>query len=158
MSAYVDIDFVKLVGSMPAADIDALEALMPGTFVGIAESVSRVFDARLFKRYAVPFEDGKVPESIKWHVAHVVLAALWQKRGYNPGSAQDEIIQTNKNDAFAWLKEAADSKDGLVELPKRADAPGLEGVSRGGPRAYSEQSPYAWTDAQAEIGRIEDRR
>lgn len=148
MAAYVDVDFVKLVGSMPAADIDALEALYPGTFAGIAESVSRLFDARLFKRYAAPFAL-PYPEALRWNVAHVVVAALWQKRGYNPGSAQDQIVQDNKAEALAWLKEAADSKDGLVELPLRANTT-AEGVSKAAPLAYSEASPYTWTDRQRE--------
>jgi len=150
------MDYVKLVGSMPAADIDALETLFPGTFLGVATSVSRLFDARLAKRYEAPFADyPNCPEAVKWNVAQVVVAALWQKRGYNPGSAQDEIVQTNKADALAWLKEAADSKDGLVELPLRADTTATV-VMRGGPRSYSEQSPYAWTDAQADAGRQDD--
>ena len=153
--AYVDIGYVKLVGSMPASDIDALEALYPGTFDGVAAAVSRVFDARLAKRYAAPFAS-PYPEALRWNVAQVVVAALWQKRGYNPGSAQDEIIQKNKDDAFAWVKEAADSKDGLVELPLRENLPTGSGVERGGPLGYSEQSPYTWTDLQLKGSRAED--
>lgn len=152
--AYVDIDFVKLVGSMPPSDVDAVEALYPGTFAAIAESVSRMFDGRLFKRYAAPFT-APYPEALRWNVAHVVVAALWQKRGYNPGSAQDEIVQTNKTEALAWLKEAADSKDGLVELPLRENTT-AEGVSKGGPLFFAEQSPYAWMRKQSDAGRAED--
>lgn len=154
--AYVDKDYVKLVGSMPPADVDAVDALYPGTFDALAESVSRTFDARLAKRYAAPFEDP--PETLRWHVAQCVAAALWQKRGYNPGSAQDQIIQENKAEALAWLKEAADSSEGLVELPRREDEPKSDGVTRGGPLGYSEASPYVWTDDQADEGRTEDRQ
>ncbi|MBX3218914.1 MAG: DUF1320 family protein [Labilithrix sp.] len=156
MPAYVDIDYVKLVGSMPASDVDALEALYPGTVNGVAEAVSRMFDARLAKRYAAPFSS-PYPEALRWNVAQVVAAVLWQKRGYNPGSAQDAIIQENKADALAWLKEAADSEKGLVELPLREDKR-VEGVSRGGPLGYSETSPYVWTDHQRDGGRADDRR
>jgi len=125
--AYVDIEYVKLVGTMPAHDIDALEALTPGTFSAIATSVSRIFDARLFKRYKTPFDE-PVPEVVRWHVAHVVVAALWKKRGFNPGSEQE----------------------GLVELPIREAAPDASGVVRGGPIADSEATPYEWVDKQAE--------
>lgn len=152
--AYVDVDYVKAVGSMPAADIDALEALYPGTFDTVATAVSRLFDGSLCKRYSAPFST-PFPEALKWNVAQVVVATLWQKRGYNPGSAQDEIIQQNKADALAWLKEAANAKDGLVELPLREDTT-AEGVSKPGPLGYSEVSPYAWTDIQREDGRAED--
>lgn len=155
MAAYVDITYVKFVGSMPAADIDALEGLYPGTFAAVAEAVSRVFDGRLAKRYAAPFAS-PYPEALRWHVAQVVVANLWQKRGYNPGSAQDAIIEKNREDAFAWLKEAADSKDGLIELPLRADTT-VEGVSKGAPLFYSETSPYRWTDLEREAGREDDR-
>lgn len=155
MAAYVDLAYVKTVGSMPPADLDALESLYPGTFAAVAESVSRVFDGRLWKRYAAPFAS-PYPEALKWHVAQVVVAALWQKRGYNPGSAQDAIIQSNREAALAWLKEAADSKDGLIELPLRENTT-AEGVARGGPRAYHEASPYRWTDVQRDAGRLDDQ-
>jgi hypothetical protein len=65
-------------------------------------------------------------------------------------------VQKAKDDALAWLKEAADAKDGLIDLPLRADTT-ASGISRGGPLAYTETSPYAWTDVQAETGRSEDR-
>lgn len=155
MPAYVDAAYVKLVGSMPAEDIDDLEIRYPGLFDQLALAVSRTFDARLLKRYAAPFVDP--PETLKWHVAHVVAAALWQKRGYNPGSAQDQIIETNRVEALAWLKDAADSKEGLVELPRREDQPGVSGISRGGPLFYSEASPYAWLDDELARARVEDR-
>jgi hypothetical protein len=147
--AYVDIEYVKLVGTMPAHDIDALEALTPGTFSAIASSVSRIFDARLFKRYKTPFVE-PVPEVVRWHVAHVVVAALWKKRGFNPGSEQDALIERAKDEALAWLKEAADSKEGLVELPIREATPDATGVVKGGPIADSEATPYEWVDKQSE--------
>jgi len=145
---YVDIEYVKLVGTMPSHDVDALEALTPGMFAAIALSVSRIFDARLFKRYKTPFDP--VPEVVRWHVAHVVVAALWKKRGFNPGSEQDALIERSKDEALAWLKEAADSKEGLIELPLREVAPDATGVVRGGPLGDSEQSPYDWVDKQTE--------
>jgi hypothetical protein len=156
MPKYVDTAYVKLVGSMPASDIDALELLTPGIVDALSEAVSRMFDARLAKRYAAPFAE-PYPEALRWNVAHVVVASLWQKRGYNPGSAQDAIIQQNKADALSWLKEAADSKEGLIELPLREDTT-AEGVAKGGPLSYHETSPYVWTDRQREDGRRDDGR
>lgn len=154
MPGYVDAAYVKLVSSMPGEDVDALEVLYPGVVDAIALSVSRMFDSRLAKRYAAPFE-APYPEALKWNVAAVVAAALWKKRGYNPGSAQDTLIQTDKEEALAWLKEAADSKDGLVELPLREDKPRTEGVTKAFPLSYSEASPYTWTDRQRDAARDE---
>lgn len=151
---YVDMAYVKAVSSMPAADIDALEALYPGTFATIATAVSRVFDGRLSKRYNAPFT-APYPEALRLHVAAVVAYRLWLKRGFNPSSEQDSLIKEDRDDALAWLKEAADSEKGLVELPLREDLT-TNGVVKTAPLAYSEQSPYAWTDSQLETGRLED--
>lgn len=153
--AYVDIAYVKLVGSMPAADIDAVEALYPGTFEGLAESVCRTFDARLQKRYATPFL-APYPEALRFAVAQVLVYLLFMKRGFNPSSEQDGLVQSNRDEALTWLKEAADSKEGLVELPLREDLKATEGITRGGPLVYHEASPYKWTDTQRDDGRTED--
>ncbi len=155
MAAYVDLDYVKLVGSMPPADVDAVDALFPGSFAAIALSVSRMFDARLHKRYVTPFEND-VPEALRWHVAAVVVAELWRKRGYNPGNALDETIERRRQEALEWLKEAADSKDGLAELPTRDTGADEAAVTKGGPYGYSEQSPYVAFDQQADDARTED--
>lgn len=157
MPAYVDLAYVKAIGSMPAADIDLVESLYPTTFDTLALAISRLFDARLGKRYGAPWDAGDVPEVVKLHVAHVVVYFLWKKRGFNPGSAQDELVVADKDAAEAWLKEAADSKDGLIELPLKESTPKVEGVSRGGPLSYTETSPYVWTDRQVEDGRTDDR-
>lgn len=156
MNAYVDIDFVKLVGSLPAEDIDLLEEKYPGLFDKLSKSVSRYFDSRLTKRYDVEDMHADPPEGLKWEVAHYILFFLWKKRGFNPGSAQDQLIIEDKKHADDWLKEAADSKDGLIELPKKEADGGAGGITRGGPLGYSETSPYVWMDRQEEDGRNED--
>lgn len=146
---YVDLDYVKLVGSMPPADVDAVNALYPGKFVAIATALSAMAEARLHKRYATPFQE-PFPEALRWHVAQLVVAELWRMRGYNPGHELDRTIEERRKEALDWLKEAADSKEGLVELPKRADQAGTSAIDRGGPLCESEPSPYDWIDAQAE--------
>jgi hypothetical protein len=55
--AYVTLEECKLLGSMSPASIDELEAAYPGTLAAVASSVSRMFDARLGKRYATPFQE-----------------------------------------------------------------------------------------------------
>jgi len=149
---YVDKAYVKLVGSMPPADVDAVDALFAGKFDAIAAAVSAMFEAKLHKRYATPF-DQPYPEALRWHVAQVVVAELWRMRGYDPGHPLDQVIEDRRKEALEWVREAADSKDGLVELPKRADQAGTSAVDAGGPRGYSEASPYDWLDRQAEAVR-----
>lgn len=163
--AYVDLDFVKAVGSMPAADIDILETAFPGTFDAIAGTVTRMFDAKLTKRYSTPFgldslgafDIDRVPDVIKLNVCDVVIYYLWRKRGFNPGSAQDEDAIIGARDrAITWLQEAADSQNGLIELPLRDTGVDQNAVVKAAPLSYTETSPFVWADRQREIGSGED--
>ncbi|AKT38258.1 phage protein Gp36 family protein [Chondromyces crocatus] len=155
MSCYVTIDDIKDLGTLPAEDIDEIERLWPGLTLRIATKVSAHFDSRLAKRYAAPFRE-PYPDVIIDNVARVVAYRLTLKRGFNPSSEQDQLIQQEKDEALAWVKEAADSKDGLIELPARqATPPDVAAVNAGGPLGYSEQSPYTWPVLQAKAARHE---
>lgn len=117
----------------------------------IAFHTSRI-EARLFKRYAVPFASPVPRIFADWLVALVTLD-MFKRRGFDPTSKQDAEILQAAEAAIAEIKEAADSKDGLFELPLRQDLQGTSGVTRGGPLSYSEQDPYTWTDKQFETVR-----
>lgn len=146
--AYVDVAYVKMIGSLPGSDIDALEALYPGIFDVVALAVSRMFDGKLWKRYDAPFKV-PYPEALKWHVAKVISFELLKKRGFNPTSEQDKVVIDDNEKALAWLENAADPEKGTIELPLREDTT-AEGVTRGAPLGSSDASPYAWVDRQAE--------
>lgn len=153
MSCYVTIDDIKDLGTLAAEDIDEIERLYPGVTLRIATKVSAHFDSRLAKRYAAPFQT-PYPDVIIDNVARVVAYRLALKRGFNPSSEQDQLIEKEKDEALAWVKEAADSKDGLIELPARqATPPDVAAVNAGGPLGYSEPDPYSWTVLQAEAAR-----
>lgn len=132
---------------MPAEDVADLEIRYPGIVSKTCIKISGMFDARLRKRYAAPFET-PYPDALVFNVALEVAYRLWLKRGFNPTSAQDSAIVQDHTDAMAWLKEAADSEKGLLELPKKEDGLNAGGVSAGAPLSYSEQSPYVWADNQ----------
>lgn len=158
MSCYPTMQDVKDVSSLPASDIDNLESLYsnpllsePSFFRRVATFVSAEFDSRLMKRYLAPFVD-PVPDVLRLMTARVVGYRLLLKRGFNPNSAQDQLVVDEKNEAIGWLKEAADSKDGCVELPARqTSSPHATAVDVGGPLGYSEGSdPYTWVDLQSE--------
>jgi hypothetical protein len=102
---------------------------------------------RLRKRYAIPFEAPVPPIVVRWLV-RMVTATAYDRRGWNPSGLENERISKAADDARAELKEAADSKDGLFDLPVRADHPASSGVVMGGPLSYSETSPYVWADYQ----------
>lgn len=148
-SEYITAAELKLLGSMPSEDVDDLEARYPGLVSTTTIAVSGMFDAKLRKRYVAPFEE-PYPQALKLAVAQWVSYRLWLKRGWNPSSAHNQAITDDYDAAKAWLDEAANSQDGLVELPRREEGLGPGAVNAGGPLAYSEASPYDWTDRQIE--------
>ena len=153
--AYVDIEYVKR-GSMPAIDVEELEAQEPGLVEALAAEESAYADSFLGKRYRVPFSP-PYPEALRRHVRDLVVYRLYAKRGYPQGtSRQDEVVKNDRDEAEAWLREAANSQTGLVEIgPPNATEPE---VTRGGPLSYSESSPYEWTDVQREERGLEGGR
>lgn len=107
--------------------------------------------SRLGKRY---IEVDPAPETIlRWQEA-MVTWDCYRRRGYTPGSAQDTSgIDGARNDAEARVLEAADGKDGLIELPVKPS-----GVSVGRPLSYTEASPFVAADRQEREGVCEDAR
>lgn len=119
---------------------------------------SSEFNARLKKRYAVPFNPANPPAIIQRWLTKVVTRDCFAKRGYNPTSLQDkEAILDEAVAALAELKEAAESENGLFDLPLLNDD-AASAVTQGGPYAYSEQSPYTWLTLQRNAGRNEDKQ
>lgn len=139
---------------LPVVVVDALPT---GWIEAQLLAVAARIDARLAKRYAVPFAE-PYPDIIKSWITDIVSLNAWLKRGM---AANDEAFAEYKakhDRAFEELLEAANSETGLFDLPSMTGAgPDVTGISRGGPRAYSEQSPYAGFDQQSRRGRAEDR-
>lgn len=153
--AYLTVAGFKDFSLMPSALVDELEEIAAGFLDQQLESESRRIDSRLRKRYAVPFE-APVPVAVQGWLARIVTVRAFLKRGVDPTDAQFTEIKADADAAIAELKEAADSNEGLFDLPVRADSTAT-GISRGGPFGYSEASPYVWTDLQVATGRDEDR-
>lgn len=142
---------------MPGEDVDELESRYPKFLSNRLDIWSAWLDARLRKRYATPFDAPAPLIVIGWLTALVTLDA-YARRGFNPsGEADQASIIAPADRALVEVKEAADSKEGLFDLPLRQDVPG-SGIVNGGPLGYSEISPYVWADLQARSGRREDSR
>lgn len=156
MAAYLTDTEFRLLTLLPVNVIDEVEVRTPGWLTQQLEHVSSRMNARLAKRYAVPFIVVPYPDIVQEWLAHIVSWRCYLKRGVNSLDSEASEYKAQHDQALNEIKEAADSNVGLFELPLRQDEPGVEGVTRGGPVAYSEQSPYVWTDIQAEIGRNED--
>lgn len=133
---------------MPAADVDYLEQAFPGWLQRRLDEETAYMEARLRKRYVVPLDRTSPPFiALRW-LTDIVTQAAFHLRGHNATSEQDDkAINEPADRARAELKEAADSKDGLFDLPTR-DAAGGSGVVSGGPLSYSETSPYLGFDLQ----------
>lgn len=156
MTAYLSSAAFKLLSVMPAVDVDALEADAPGWVDAQLAYVSTQIDARLRKRYNVPFTS-PYPDAVCGWLAAIVTMRCYLRRGVDATDAQFVEIKALADLASAELKEAADGDAGLFELPLRANTD-ANGVTRGGPTSYSEASPYVWRDQQGATGRDDDAR
>lgn len=154
--AWLTLAQFKARSVMPAEDVDRLETQYAGFVAQQLASYQAWIEGRLRKRYAIPFDAASPPETARAWLTALVTVAAYQRRGWNPASAENELIIQAAATAREEIKEAADSDVGLFDLPRREDAAEGSGVERGGPFGYSEASPYVWTTGQAEAGRSED--
>ena len=145
MANYLDTAALKVRTIMPALDFDALDSSFVTARITIACSE---INGRLRKRYAVPF-NAPVPEVVCGWVTDIVTPELYFRRGWDPAEAQSAAILAAAERARAEIKEAADSNEGLWDLPI-LETSTSEGITKSGPLFYSEASPYSWTDVQIE--------
>lgn len=154
MPAYISVDEFRTRCLLPGHVIDGLPA---GFLEAQLAGVSSRIDGRLSKRYPVPFRE-PYPDIVKSWIVDIVSLSCWLKRGM---SANDEAFgeyKAKSDRAIEELKEAADSEIGLFDLPSETGTGGdVSGIQRGGPRVYSEASPYVGFDRQARAGRMQDR-
>lgn len=154
MSTYLTLADFRALSLMPSNDVDELEARAPGFILAQCEVASADIDARLRKRYAAPFE-APYPVKVKAWCARLVTRVAYMKRGVDPTDPQFSAYVADAETAMAEIKEAADAKDGLFDLPLRADTTST-GLRAPAPLGYTEASPYVWTDAQVATARDED--
>lgn len=139
---------------VPVGRVDVLPAVTHYEIV--AASVQSEIESRLGKRYTIPFAPPYTPALFRWFEAFVTVS-LYDRRGWNPSAAEDARIVDRYTQAEKDIQEAADSDTGKFDLPLRADLPGQSGISKGGPFACADASPYAGFDRQARDGRFQDR-
>jgi hypothetical protein len=155
VSGYLDITEYKKYSTLPSVDIDYVETEQAGWIDRKLDSVSRFIDLRLRKRYTVPLSS-PYPKSVCDFLARMVDPVVLRKRGVDATDQQYQDIVADAQLAREELKEAADSEDGLIDLPVD-DTADASAISKGTPRGYSEASPYVAGDVQEELGREEDR-
>ena len=95
-----------------------------------------------------------VPAIILQWLTAMVAYSVWNRRGRNPQDPFIEDLKAAVTLAVEELTEAANSKDGLFDLPVSEDLDSA--ITTGGPLGFSDSSPYAWQTRQARLGRQED--
>lgn len=141
---------------LPVSYVEQVMAQAPLFVDNALEDRSGYIDSLLGKRYAVPFVIEPYPNVIKRWLTVLVSLDVYMKRGFNPTDDDAQLFVKQFDTSVAELKEAADAKDGLYELPLRQDVPGV-GITKGFARTYTETSPFVWKRIQREIGGGEDR-
>lgn len=137
--------WISNVTTAPSIPIQGMNFFMPLLTGGSPSSfgIDNVYSA------ATP-----VPEIVLGWLTTLVTVDEYTKRGANfqdPGlDWLKEALQT----VLEEVKEAADSKDGLFDLPSSEDTDSA--VTTGGPLGCSDASPYAWQDRQACLGSAQD--
>jgi Protein of unknown function (DUF1320) len=146
--AYLTVAEFKDRTVAPQEYVDEVETRQAGWTLKQLELWSKWIDARLAKRYAVPFV-APLPECVLNWLTRIVTWELYLKRGIDPTDAQNEQIKERADGALDEVKEAADNDKGLFELPIRVmSGKDDEGVTRGSPLAHTEAGPYKWSRAQ----------
>lgn len=96
-----------------------------------------------------------VPEVVLGWLTVLVTLDVYRRRGVNPQDPVIEMVTADVKRVYEEVKEEADSKDGLFDIPTSEDQDSA--VTTGGPIGYSETSPYIWTDIQRAGAVAEDR-
>ena len=152
--AYLDHVTLLEYSVLPMTTIDAVEAIQEGWIDRKLSAISRAIDARLRKRYTVPFPE-PYPEAVCDWLARLVDPLILKKLGVDATDEQFVSIVEDAKKAGEELKEAADAEKGLFDLPL-ADTADASAISKGCPLGYSETSPYVGMDVQESIARDED--
>lgn len=157
---YLDLAGFTTRTVMPSSDVTVVEDETPGKVVAFIAQHQAWIDGRMRKRYLTPFNanGATCPELVcKW-LTTLVTPDVYRARGVNPGQ-DDQVARLDAlaDEARTEIREAADSVDGLFDLPLRDDL-SASAIVAPGPLFASEQSPYAWMNRQRGPGRREDNR
>lgn len=152
---YLDLAGYKSLALLPSDAIDEINAANPGWFAATLAERTAHIESRLRKRYNVDAIAAAPNDTVKGWLARLVDRLALKKRGYVPDDPSALEVITDETTAKAEIKEAADSVDGLFDLPL-APTGDTSGIAKGGPLGYSEASPFVGYDRQFRAAVDED--
>ncbi len=151
MASYLTVTEFKLRSLFPQEAIDDLETVAPGWLDATLNDASDLMNSRLRKRYAVPFLD--TPPIIRRWLADLVSVRCFVRLGVNPQDEQFNLVKREAEIAEEQIMEAANSVEGLFDLPLLDDSSAL---TKPVVMVSSTQSPFVSQHERAVIGRRED--
>ncbi len=159
MAIYLDFAGFKDLTIIPSDFVDQVEAVSPGWVEKQLDYWGRWIDSRLRKRYASPFAAfdavPPTPLAVQGWLCRLVTVRVMLKRGVDTDDLQYPAINADAELVRDELTEAANSEEGLFDLPLRTDENGSL-ITQANPLSNSQQSPYVWTDLQQATGIVED--
>lgn len=138
----------------PLPDGTRVGVTMPASAVLGTTGLTATFGTGTYAADNVYVAATPVPGLVLDWIATLVTYDGYRKRGVNTAGPDYEELRKDLERIEGEIKEAADSKDGLFDLPTSED--GDTAVTTGNPLGYSEVSPYVWTDQEAQAGSQQD--
>jgi hypothetical protein len=144
VAAYLTLAEFKSLTLASAGRIEDIEEKTQGWIANQLEHFSAAIDDRLRKRYVTPFAS-PAPRIVRMWLTQLVTPRVYLKGGIDATDEQFDAVQKDAELADRQIEAAANAKEGLFELPLRSDQPGA-GMTRGGPKLVTVNSPYASRD------------
>lgn len=108
------------ISLLPRIVFEDISARDPDWSRKVLENISAgTLDSRLAKRYAVPFDLADPPAKVREWVSAIYDWSACLKRGVDITAEHWPAIEARYTAAVAEIREAADAKDGLFDLPLR---------------------------------------
>lgn len=145
----------KALTTLADAQVDELDGLYPGWLEVQYAVYGAWLDGRLRKRYAAPFAAPYPLIAEVWLTALITLRANL-KLGVRQTDEQFQQAVEDAKVARDDVKEAADAKDGLFDLPLRSDT-AEGGIVATATAMQAEHSPYVGFTIQQTLGTAEDQ-
>ncbi len=125
-----------------------------GALVALGSGLSAIFSPGIYSTDNVYTAPTPILEVFLLWLTDLVNLDILRKRG-SSNDIDRKVFEDEAARVLAEVDKAANSKDGLFDLPMVADSQ-PSAVSKGGPLFYSESSPFVSADRQECEGRIED--